>query len=716
MRINFFFFFFFLLFIILTSTPLARSNADHQSFKYLNESLPIPLAVRVRLLGLRGDGSLLDYLPSQLVADLRGALPFLEIYSEATRQPVGARYALEWIGDLDRLPREVHSGIKTYENLLVQVSRFDRVSCSAQVPVTQELIKHFDALHGRSREHFSLFLVHPSVHRLAALACAPPAPSQPPKVFRYVYHFFGNQHPIGSAAFIGPNWIVLDLAASAPPIGQRAGPAHRLLPRPAADDDAAFGRLKSAALDRVLAAVQFVVAPHLRFAPEAVVPLSRLPPSLLIPVIVLRDTLAYNPLDALDVQALAHAARQIHGQERAPQLFYGSHSVHDHKHLAIALAKALRTDAHHQYDGSRFALAQQPYLDSRILLQELAGANDVLAHAQRMMPGAMEVRPIFVLALAALPRGAFFADHKEMPFVASDGRVSLVLASPGDPVPLPFLVGVKGIAENTTAALTKNVVAAMLMAAGGAGLAYPFRRYDPAAPDGGYYTDYSLSIGHQPFGPFANVSAAMIAQHGVSNVLLDAVRRNRVVAQLSVVVATLRRATDGVEALLRRFLNDRLGGAAQQGRTGWLEMMSHIAGMVRAETDRDVQLLSGGAIAHIHDELRKFEEQLDDVAHLLYLRGFAEADQRASSLILASSTFEAFVEDQVDILRSKLVCCQPSVAQHQDSLPRGSFLSYFSILFFVCFFVFFLFRSYFHASSRSAIQNMVSKNIQKRSN
>jgi hypothetical protein len=114
---------------------------------------------------------------------------------------------------------------------------------------------------------------------------------------------------------------------------------------------------------------------------------------VLLPVIVLRDHNQFSPLKKssrrhhLDVDLVKAEARKLLQPGQELVVVSGTHNLHDHEHLAMALLRAQRTSsrADRRNDGTgaghnhTYHVSARAYLDSAVLLEEFRHSADLLA-------------------------------------------------------------------------------------------------------------------------------------------------------------------------------------------------------------------------------------------------------------------------------------------------------------------------------------------------
>ncbi|XP_060197676.1 uncharacterized protein LOC132626724 isoform X1 [Lycium barbarum] len=208
-------------------------------------------------------------------------------------------------------------------------------------------------------------------------------------IYRYRYNGGGaSQVWLGSGRF-----VVVDLSAGPCTYGkietEEGSISSRSLPRlrnvvfhkgsgvvtEHAAHDIFVGQLASL----VATTIEHVIAPDVRF--ETVDMTTR----LLIPIIVLQNHNRFNIMArgnnySLDVGAIEAEVKKMLHKEQEVVMIGGSHALHRHEKLAIAVSKAMRGHSLQETkkDG-RFHVHTKTYLDGAILREEMERSADVLA-------------------------------------------------------------------------------------------------------------------------------------------------------------------------------------------------------------------------------------------------------------------------------------------------------------------------------------------------
>jgi hypothetical protein len=379
------------------------------------------------------------------------------------------------------------------------------------------------------------------------------------------------------------------------------------------------GEVRAHLAGLVISAVRHV------FAPDAMYP--HTPPSkkILVPVIVLHNHNHFNPLYpnkqySIDLKAIKEEVSKLllPGQELT--VVSGSHSIHDHRPVSMAVSKALRTDSVPEVSSAGQYVAQlKPYLDSSILYRELKDSADVLAagimgassvitkrtffnsevpsrptvsedfdvddakdltiaqqaqadgrpsagkgalpldpKAQFVRSHGVRVIPVYVLSLAGYDEDLLL-DRQGLLSVHQD--CVIVLQTPTPSVKVPFRSEGQFLSAHPQQP-TRHIVSGISTAL--AGLLPPYQRW--SSPKGRLVDDYTWAVGHHPFGPFSNFTA-------VSQIMADVALRNALLTRLHSALLVVKDSMDRVDALAKRYFVTALGNTNLPRTDSWIDLL-----------------------------------------------------------------------------------------------------------------------------------------------
>ncbi|XBH85368.1 hypothetical protein VPH35_073293 [Triticum aestivum] len=333
--------------------------------------------------------------------------------------------------------------------------------------------------------------------------------------------------------------------------------------------------------------IEHVIAPDIRF--ETVDMTLR----LLVPIIVLQNHNRYNILQAghnnsIDVKAIEREVKKMVHAGQEVIVISGSHALHEHEKLSVAVSKAMRSHSLHETksDG-RFHVRTKTYLDGAILKEEMERSADVLSAGllevsdpslssrfflkqhwmdeqdnvqdsikhkpiwESYMPrnkkekrgagkkkhGAMyrtygtRVIPVFVLSLADFD-AELMMEEESLVWTSKD--VVIVLEHNNKMIPLSY------VSETTRqfaypSLAQRHILAGLASAVGG--LSTPYERASRIHERP--IVNWLWSAGCHPFGPFSNSSQ-------ISQILQDVALRTTIYARVD---AALRKIRDTSEVL-----------------------------------------------------------------------------------------------------------------------------------------------------------------------
>jgi hypothetical protein len=407
------------------------------------------------------------------------------------------------------------------------------VEATSLGPVLDQI--HVSALGGQDMERgmpaltkkpYTILIMNPDMTRIN-----PPQdqlPEKPAKVYEYRYRYNGGSP---TAAWIAQHrYLVADLNAGPVEYGvTNAGEGTvslRSIPNlmdvassPGANKQLSKNVQFVAQLSSlVVTAVRYVFVPDVRFNSIEYAE------KVVIPLVVLRNHRRFNPIQqggavdskdsqeagpvndfALNLDLLRDELSRMLLPHQQMVLSTTVQSLHEHRHVSIAVSKALQGDTvHSATPGGQYTAKTVPYLDSSLLHDELDHSVDLLVsvltseaeaglptqaatsatEANRGMDAASKssdtssktvghrVLPVYVLSLLGHAK-ELLLDHQYVHTV-SKNKI-LVLQTAADAVFLPYF-DETGILSASVRAPTRSVVAGIATVIGG--LMFPFERYN----------------------------------------------------------------------------------------------------------------------------------------------------------------------------------------------------------------------------------------------
>ena len=332
--------------------------------------------------------------------------------------------------------------------------------------------------------------------------------------------------------------------------------------------------------------------------------------TLLVPLIVLRDHRAWDPLKpghahSLDVAALEAQVSRLLLPGQSLRVLASTHQLHSHPAVSVALARALQSDTIRQQNASgHHVTTAHAYIDVGLLASRLRRKVDWLTSGLLEHESDQgEARPIAKEQWAEHPAyhlhhswssfpgwSAASADAKsadgnaKSPSATPPARASVASQSaiPATRVLPVFLFSLLGIREEVLlegkSLVHSSEDAIFLLQKSASALPVPFfaggqqlsiSTLDPTAPAlagfassiGGLLApfesfwprgvparDFLWSVGHHPFGPFAKAAA-------LPAVMVDVAQRHVVLSRVGTVISLLHKALGDVEALAARYVH-----------------------------------------------------------------------------------------------------------------------------------------------------------------
>lgn len=475
--------------------------------------------------------------------------------------------------------------------------------------------------------------------------------------------------------------------------------------------------------------IEHVIAPDVRF--EAVDLTTR----LLVPIIVLQNHNRYNIMDkghnySLDIKAIeAEVKKMVHyGQEVV--IVGGSHALHRHEKLAIAVSKAMRSHSLQETkkDG-RFHVHTKTYLDGAILKEEMERSADMLAagllevadpslsdkffllqhwmdesngstdsilkhkplwatygskfgvkkrkvekkHGDLYRTYGTRVIPVFVLSLADVDARLMMEDES---LVWTSKDVVIVLQHQSEKIPLSYVSETERRHALPSQA-QRHILAGLASAVGGLSAPYEKASHVHERP----IVNWLWAAGCHPFGPFSNTSQ-------ISQMLQDVALRSTIYARVDSALRKIRETSEAVQAFAGEYLKTPLGepvkGKKNKTTTElWLEKFYK-------KTTHLPEPFPHELVERLEKYLDTLEEQLVDLSSLLYDHRLQDAHLNSSEILQSSMFTQQYVDHVLTSEREKMRCCKIEykfpVQSSQTLIYGGILLLGFSVYFLVIFF------------------------------
>ncbi|WCJ23297.1 hypothetical protein M5689_005329 [Euphorbia peplus] len=562
----------------------------------------------------------------------------------------------------------------------------------------------------------------------------------------YIYRYRYNGGGASQVWLSSDRFVVIDLSAGPCTYGkietEEGSVSSRTLPRirnmlfprgvGALSDHASPDVFVGQVANLVATTVEHVIAPDVRF--ETVDLATR----LLIPIIVLQNHNRYNIMEkghnySINVEEIESEVKKIVHNGQDVVIVGGSHALHRHEKLAIAVSKAMRGHSLQETrkDG-RFHVHTKTYLDGAILKEEMERSADVLAaglvemadpslsskyflrqnwmdddgesdsilkhkplwasydsrHVKEKKPKKKEepkkhgdlyrtygtrVVPVFVLSLADVDPYLMMDDES---FVWTSNDVVIVLEHQHEKIPLSYVSETERRHAFPSLA-QRHILAGLVSTVGGLSAPYEKASHVHERP----VVNWLWAAGCHPFGPFSNSSK-------VSKLLQDVALRNTIYARVDSALHRIRETSEAVQVFAAEYLKTPLGepvkGKKNKTKTEmWVEKFY-----------RKTTTLPEPFPHELVDRLEKYldglEEQLVDLSSLLYDHRLEEAHLNSSEILQSSMFTQQYVDHILANEREKMKCCDIEykypVHSSQTYVYGGILLAGFFVYFIVIFF------------------------------
>ncbi|KAJ4825238.1 hypothetical protein Tsubulata_039371 [Turnera subulata] len=480
----------------------------------------------------------------------------------------------------------------------------------------------------------------------------------------------------------------------------------------------------------VATTVEHVIAPDVRF--ETVDLTTR----LLIPIIVLQNHNRYNIMEkghnySINIEEIESEVKKMVHDGQEVVIIGGSHALHRHEKLAIAVSKAMRGHSLQETkkDG-RFHVHTKTYLDGAILKEEMERSADMLAAGLLEMADpslsskfflrqnwmedpagssdsvlkhkplwasydsnrskqkkkkvqkkqgdlhrtyGTRVIPVFVLSLADTDPRLMMEDES---LVWTSNDVVIVLQHQNEKIPLSYVSETER-RHAVPSLAQRHIIAGLASAVGGLSAPYEKASHVHERP----VVNWLWATGCHPFGPFSNAST-------ISKMLHDVALRNTIYARVDSALHKIRDMSEVVQTFAAEYLKTPLGepvkGKKNKTTTElWLEKFYR-------KTTNLPEPFPHELVERLEKYLDSLEEQLVDLSSLLYDHRLQDAHLNSSEILQSSIFTHQYVEHVLATEREKMKCCQIEykypVHSSQTYIYGGILLAGFFVYFIVIFF------------------------------
>ncbi|XP_072983753.1 uncharacterized protein [Typha latifolia] len=560
----------------------------------------------------------------------------------------------------------------------------------------------------------------------------------------YIYRYRYNGGGASQVWLSSGRFVVIDLSAGPCTYGkietEEGSVSYRTLPRLS---HLLFPRGSSAAVSLastydlfmgqlaalVSTTIEHVIAPDIRF--ETVDLTTR----LLIPIIVLQNHNRYSILQAghnysIDIQSIEREVKKMVHAGQEVMIVGGSHALHRHEKLAIAVSKAMQGHSLQETkkDG-RFHVHTRTYLDGAILKEEMERSADVLAAGllevadpslsskfflrQHWMDEAdssqdtviktraiwesyipkyekdkrkhgkkqgnlyrtygTRVIPVFILSLADVDSDLLMEDES---LVWTSKDVVIVLQHENEKIPLSY------VSETTRqyafpSLAQRHILAGLASTVGGLSAPYERASHIHERP----IVNWLLAAGCHPFGPFSNSSQ-------ISQMVQDVALRSTIYARVDSALRKIRDTSEAVQSFAAEHLKTPLGEPVKDKRKKtntelWVEKFYKKITNLPEPFPHEL-------VERLEQYLDKLEEQLVDLSSLLYDHRLEDAHQNSSDILQSTVFTQQYVERVLATEKEKMKCCsieyshpkQSSQAFVYGGILLAGFLVYSLVIFF----------------------------------
>lgn len=477
--------------------------------------------------------------------------------------------------------------------------------------------------------------------------------------------------------------------------------------------------------------VEHVIAPDVRY--ETVDMTMR----LLVPIIVLQNHNRYNILEkghnySINIEAIEAEVRKMVHQGQEVVIVGGTHALHHHEKLAIAVSKAMRGHSLQQTkkDG-RFHVHTRTYLDGSILKEEMVRSADVLAAGllevsdpsltnkfylkQNWMDYAFgtndsiikhkplwtmygptrlkdkkkiaamrkqgdlhrtygtRVIPVFVLSLADVDEQLMMEDES---LVWTSNDVVIVLQHLNQQIPLSYVSEVERRHAIPSEA-QRHILAGLASVVGG--LSAPFEKASHVHERP--VVNWLWAAGCHPFGPFSNTSK-------ISQMLQDIALRNTIYARVDAALHLIRATSESVQTFAADYLKTPLGEPVKgkKNKTStelWLEKFYK-------KTTNLPEPFPHELVERLENYLEGIEEQLVGLSSLLYDHRLQAANMNSSNILQSALVTQQYVDHVLEVEREKMKCCSIVYGKPKQTSQNfiyagillAGFVVYFAVIFF----------------------------------
>ncbi|KYR03063.1 transmembrane protein [Tieghemostelium lacteum] len=421
---------------------------------------------------------------------------------------------------------------------------------------------------------------------------------------------------------------------------------------------------------------------------------------VLIPILIFKDHFEgasrFVEETSLDLSVIKREANRLFPFSDV-SVIVGEHSLHDHKHIAMALSKSIQS--HTSFELNPATKTYHPYtktfVDSKELLMKLKKEDDILASGligDHVTPIPLDIAkggsttkgganlqktkilPVYVFSLDSQPD--LFIDRYQI--YAANQEAVVVLQSRITTKDYDNIYYTDNVTVDIdTKHLNRYIIAGLANSQGAMG---PTFRFSPEHFR--LVNNYLWSFGQHPFGYFGNSSA-------ISQLFVDCIVRNTIVTTLQASDYSLNLAFNKIQEFSQRYLVNSFGYDLDEVPTGMflIDRLYH-------RPPSKIPILKG-IIQRLHSELEDIASRTHEA--LGYNLNNRKKHEISSNLLLISSRSSGFLEyvtQELQKAESELLCCaikSNPIPLIEDSPRNYKILYYllflFLVLVFACVFI-----------------------------
>eukprot|EP01090_Pellita_catalonica_P022145 TRINITY_DN8493_c0_g1_i1.p1 TRINITY_DN8493_c0_g1~~TRINITY_DN8493_c0_g1_i1.p1 ORF type:complete len:706 (-),score=107.56 TRINITY_DN8493_c0_g1_i1:120-1928(-) len=529
---------------------------------------------------------------------------------------------------------------------------------------------------------FGIIIANPSLDNICK-ALGIPADSDDPIAYAYSVNGFRTQNWIGPGRF-----LILDLTAGSVGFGPtditEGGVISENFPSDPIGSSAmlrSVRQLEARLASIVIDAARFVLVPDMQ---QRTADATR----ILVPLVALRNHRSFDPWNVdepeygIDLIAIQDAVQKMALPGQEITIVKDIHGLHEHKHIAISVKKAMFSDTVHELNNkARYVVREKPYLDSGTLLQSFGDAVDVIAggylqgeNAEALngfytdtqpsrnatTPLGVRIVPVYILSLTNVP-SSLIIDQES--FWAASPQAVVVLQTDSKRVQVPYVSESSPVylnPRNPSRAIIAGVASAL------AGLSSSTQRYSPL--HNREVQDYTWACGYTPFGPFSKSLQ-------LSQIFYDMILRNAILSRVDLAYYDVHHALEQVNDFSEKFLWDPFGQALDDSPPlTWTDYFMADEEIVESPVSKDL-------VKRIRSQGRGLQDSIRQISTQFQQFKLDGAYQLSASVVIAAASFRQYTAAELNRAETDMLCC---VLKHEiKPSARSASQIWFFILFLI---------------------------------